>query len=113
MFTVLIAVGFYSRDNLVKLTESRALLARTHDSIQLLSEILLAVEDAETGQRGFVITGDDEYLEPYHAAVARVDGLLQKLNRLAGNIPEQTLITGEVTNAIREKLGLLKGTIDV
>ncbi len=38
--------------------------------------LLTAVVDAETGQRGYLLTGDDRYLEPYDAAVTRVSSLL-------------------------------------
>jgi CHASE3 domain sensor protein len=34
-------------------------------------DLLLAAEDAETGQRGFVITGDDSFLSPYIRASTR------------------------------------------
>jgi len=35
----------------------------------LLSDTAARLVDAETGQRGFLLTGDDAYLEPYHAAI--------------------------------------------
>jgi signal transduction histidine kinase len=41
-----------------------------------LHELLIAIVDAETGQRGYLLTGDDVYLEPYHAAVQTVGARL-------------------------------------
>ena len=46
---------------------------------QLLSHvenILSTMKDAETGQRGFVITGDESYLEPYSHALAEIPRIL-------------------------------------
>ncbi len=58
----------------------------TRSSIQGVFSLL---QDAETGQRGYVITGDRSYLEPYEAARARLDHRLSDLApRFAGE-PEQ------------------------
>ena len=36
-----------------------------------LAQFLSTLKDAETGHRGFIITGDERYLKPYYAALAR------------------------------------------
>jgi len=38
----------------------------------------LTVEDAETGQRGYLLTGDPAYLGPYAAALSRMTGTMMK-----------------------------------
>ncbi len=48
---------------------------------QELQEFISSVKDAETGQRGFVITGKEEYLEPYNGAVNKIPRLLSELKR--------------------------------
>jgi len=35
-------------------------------------DLLSQLKDAETGQRGYLLTGKDEYLEPYHTALSRI-----------------------------------------
>ena len=43
-------------------------------AVQLAAEVLLStLKDAETGQRGYLLTGDPAYLAPYDAALARLD----------------------------------------
>jgi len=51
-------------------TQSRAVFHR--HVIAQSEELLSTLKDAETGQRGFIITGDEKYLEPYNVALARL-----------------------------------------
>lgn len=50
-------------------------------------ESLKALVDAETGQRGFLITGRPAYLEPYHSGVAEVERHLKALEHLLADVP--------------------------
>ena len=45
-------------------------LARTHRVIANLEGVMSTLKDAETGERGYIITGDRKYLDPYRAALA-------------------------------------------
>src|SRR5713226_9690937 len=58
---------------------------RTHEVKEELSAILRLVVDAETGQRGYLITDDPVYLEPYQAATSEIDGRLARLDNLTRN----------------------------
>lgn len=51
-----------------------------------LQELLTAVVDAETGQRGYLLTGEDRYLEPYDAAVATVGARLAAVENDLGDV---------------------------
>lgn len=48
-----------------------------------LERLLSAMKDIETGQRGFLLTGEDRYLEPYRAAQAELDDRLAAVEELA------------------------------
>lgn len=48
-----------------------------------------AVRDAERGQRGYLITGRDAYLEPYRSAKEKIPGLISDLQRLTSNDPDE------------------------
>jgi CHASE3 domain sensor protein len=45
--------------------------------------------DAETGQRGYLLTGEESYLEPYSSAVAALPGEFATLRGLIANRPQQ------------------------
>ncbi|MEP6714940.1 MAG: response regulator [Terriglobia bacterium] len=51
----------------------------TLEERQLIATILSTIKDAETGQRGYVLTGASSYLEPYRTATATVHSQLARL----------------------------------
>ena len=64
--------------------------------------LLTLVIDMETGQRGFVITGADEFLEPYEKAVASFAGLLSEEKALVSDDPTQLQLLEEIEDALHE-----------
>ena len=64
----------------VQAASERGRLARMQSGAAL--QVLLAVQDAETGQRGFLLTGRAYYLDPYHHAAARITPVLDRLEEL-------------------------------
>lgn len=56
-------------------------------ALDAVSESMLKME---TGQRGFLLSGRDAYLEPYNAGAAELDGELQRLEHLIADNPQQT-----------------------
>ena len=76
-----------------------------------LDRTVSLVKDAETGQRGYVITGKAEYLEPYRAAVTEVQAQLDRLERLVAGDAEQARRVAEMRRRIGTKLGELELTI--
>src|SRR4029077_17419384 len=59
--------------NTRQLLEDAGSVAHTHEVLDLTSDVLRTLVDAETGQRGFLITGKKDFLEPYQQALARLD----------------------------------------
>jgi len=58
-------------------------LVRYHGIISDLQQTLATLEDAETGQRGYLLTGREAYLQPYDDAAARIHLELEKLQEHA------------------------------
>jgi len=75
--------------NITRFNEDNKQMVYTREVSKLLSDYLSIMQDVETGERGFVITGMDEYLKPYHAAIARSQKTLEKLRQLTKNYPLQ------------------------
>lgn len=61
----------------------------TLNFIVAIKDTFSALQDAETGQRGFLITGDEKYLEPYTSALNSIDARIAILNTLQSDLPEQ------------------------
>ena len=90
--------------------ESAAVL-HSNELLLALDNVLSLVKDAESGQRGYVITGDPEYLAPYRAAVASIQAQLDVLERLASEDPVQQRLMADVRRRVGAKLGELELTV--
>ena len=65
-------------------------VSHTLEVIQQLEGRLSTLKDAETGQRGFLLTGEERYLEPYTAAAAPLPGeIRRRCATLTGDNPQQ------------------------
>ena len=81
--------------------------------LQRLESFLSAMKDAETGQRGYLLTGDEPYLEPYNNALQVVGAELKGLQELAGcgELPQPRV--DEVARLTLERLAGLQRTIEL
>lgn len=66
----------------MSLYDSEALVQHSNEIRSSLGQLLALARDAETGQRGFVITGRDEYLEPYSDAAPQIAREFDRLSSL-------------------------------
>ncbi|HTP25673.1 MAG TPA: CHASE3 domain-containing protein, partial [Anaeromyxobacteraceae bacterium] len=87
----------------------------THtDQVLEQSQLLLSsLQDAETGQRGFLITGALSYLEPYKAALATIHEHFDRLKELTRDNPEQQQRLDEMHPLVEGKLAVLRRTIEL
>jgi methyl-accepting chemotaxis protein len=72
--------------------------------------MLAALTDAETGQRDYIITGEESYLEPYNSAISRIDGIVEELE--ADN-PENREKIRTLKRLSDERFALLRDRIDL
>src|SRR5687768_14477905 len=69
-----------------------------------LNRVLQNVLDAETGSRGYLLTGDPRYLEPYDAAVAEIGQQLDSLRVAYKPDTEEFNVIGQLTRNVQRKL---------
>ena len=113
VFLVLFVNALVSHRNIARLRDSDRLVRHTYDVINAADDVLVTVVDAETGQRGFFITGDDAYLEPYNAAIAATDERLSRLHSLIADNPPQLQRLNELRELIQKRMDLLREGIGV
>jgi signal transduction histidine kinase/CheY-like chemotaxis protein len=77
-----------------------------------LTRVLSLVQSAETGQRGYLLTGQDPYLGPYRTALEQLPPMLDRLQDLASDEPQQLQALDHLRHIIAEKLAELKSTVD-
>ncbi|MBG6076545.1 CHASE3 domain-containing protein [Polaromonas sp. CG_9.11] len=85
----LAGVGWLAYRNMQAATNSERWETHSRVVIQELGELLSSLKDAETGQRGFVITGNPDYLAPYHESLKTFPIRLAQLRRLTADNPEE------------------------
>ncbi|MBA4020419.1 MAG: hypothetical protein C0483_24930 [Pirellula sp.] len=82
-------------------------VAHTHEVIGALSDVLSLMKDAETGQRGYLITSDAAFLEPYLTAKASVHKRLEDLSRLTVDNPSQQANLVRLRELVDARLAIL------
>jgi CHASE3 domain sensor protein len=76
-------------------------------------ELLSTMKDAETGQRGYLLTGGEQYLEPYNDAAAQVAAVLSKLRDAAAVQPDQAERERTLEPLVQAKLRELATTVEL
>ena len=71
------------------------------------------VKDAETGQRGYLLTGDPGYLDPYSAAVQQLPSALQALGDMTADNPDQVQNVQQLKELTASKLAELRNTVEL
>jgi methyl-accepting chemotaxis protein len=109
-----IVIGTMSFRNSLKLVDAADKVNHTHQVLGEIDRLLSKLQDSETGQRGYLLTSDKKYLEPYTSALAAIPNKLQALQTLTSDNPsQQQRITSELKPRIAEKLAELAETISL
>jgi CHASE3 domain sensor protein len=77
-----LATGAVAYFNFQTLKADSALVVHSGDTLTALEDVLSTVKDAETGQRGYLLTSKDSYLDPYNAAVREIGPRLYALSTI-------------------------------
>jgi CheY-like chemotaxis protein/signal transduction histidine kinase/CHASE3 domain sensor protein len=109
-FVISGAVAYF---NIHALREGNERIVRTHQVIVALDKLLSSTQDAETGQRGFLLTSDPAYLQPYNTAVAAIPPNLDEIARLTSDNPSQQRTIRALRSHVDGKLAEIKETIDL
>jgi len=110
---ILLVVGWESYRDTIRVAQAAEARKHSFEIHGLLADLAAQLVDAETGQRGFLLTGDDAYLEPYRGAIKNLDQLLGDLKKATADNPNQQKQIPELEQVIEKKLAELQGTIDL
>ncbi len=108
---ILIAVLSYQA--LQDQAANRGRTLQTLASVSAVEAMLSALKDAETGQRGFLLTGEEAYLAPFDAARSEIPSALAEIERLTRGTPEQSGRLDSLRRLTQEKLDELQQTIEL
>ena len=105
--------GVIAYRNVEVLRTNNQKILHSHEVLISLDELLSTAQDAETGQRGYLLTGNDKYLEPYASAVAAVGSRIDTVGSLTQDNAKQQANLIQVKRHVDAKLAELKETIDL
>jgi methyl-accepting chemotaxis protein len=112
-FVMLMVIGAVGYLSIARVWSNTHQLGATYAVIDQLSELISVMKDAETGQRGYLLTGDDAYLEPYRLADASIDNVLKQLRDSTADDPVQAHRLEQALPLIQSKMAELKQTIEL
>jgi signal transduction histidine kinase/CheY-like chemotaxis protein/CHASE3 domain sensor protein len=104
------AVAYY---NLRTLRDDSQGIVHSHEVIKALNELLSATQDAETGQRGYLLTFNERYLEPYRSALSTIPHRLDRITALTADNPAQQDRVQQLRLYVAAKLAELEETIEL
>src|SRR5207248_2927920 len=112
---LLIAIAALSYGEWTQYRRARADAVLSGQILESVNDLLARLLDAETGQRGFLLTGQDRYLEPYNRAAPGIPAELANLNRLlvqrhgeSGSLPRLNVLAGQKLTELRRTIELRK-----
>ncbi len=80
-FLLLAALGWQGKRTQEALLQTNRSVSHSLEIITSVQAIFSSLQDIETGSRGFILTGDPTYLEPYERGLRQLEGNRRSLQR--------------------------------
>jgi methyl-accepting chemotaxis protein len=113
VWLVLLVIWTTSYRSSVQLIETAGLVSHTNQVRLELTELLSHLQDTETAQRGFVLTGQDRYLELYTTGVPQTKASLQQIRQLTADSPNQQRRIDSLEQLVNQKFALQEEIIEL
>lgn len=104
-----IALSVVAYQNTVKLVAAHDDAVELHKTLKTADEVLQLLSNAETAQRGYLITGEERYLEPYNVSIASISNKLKQLTSGHRAVAVQNL--DSLNTLVNVKIGEFNETI--
>ncbi|MBE9189154.1 diguanylate cyclase [Gloeocapsopsis crepidinum LEGE 06123] len=109
---ILMIVGFFSYRNLNRLISTHTQATNSHEVLEKLENVISQIKDVETGQRGYVITGKENYLEPYNIATSSIGQKLEELRYFIGSDPKYQQQLDKLESLIQQRIAVSQYVIN-
>lgn len=109
---ILIASSTASYISIQDQKKNRESLFKTRQSITAVKDVMIALLDAETGNRGFQITGNEAFLEPYNKGLADFPLAMGRAKSLEIEDKNQLSRLENLENSVNDRISILKSFVD-
>ncbi|MDZ8053620.1 MAG: response regulator [Aulosira sp. ZfuVER01] len=110
---ILSAIGVVSYRTTNDLITTSSWESHTYQVLGLLEDLTSRLQQAETGQRGYIITGEKPYLEPYQTAIQSLEQPIKQLRTLTTDDSHQQRRLDMLEPLITERVNVMQSVIDV
>jgi len=108
---IVLLTGLLAYSALQDILMTRRWVLHTRDVLDASSSLMIAVFEAETGQRGYLITDDTAFLDPYRGAATRATGAAERLRLLTNDNPLQQQRVDSVAALVRRRFAFIDSTL--
>jgi signal transduction histidine kinase/CHASE3 domain sensor protein/CheY-like chemotaxis protein len=112
LILLMLGTALFAYHSAKDLEASRSLVNMTNQVLGETQELLILAQSAETAQRGFLLTGNEDYLKPYHSAEVEIPHTVEALRGLLYAAPGQQARLESLNGYLQLKLRELNDTID-
>ncbi|RCS53909.1 PAS domain S-box protein [Bremerella cremea] len=110
---VVLFMGATTYINTIEVERAADFIVDAYAIREATRDVVKSANEMETGQRGFLLTGDETFLEPYHAAEDRADAEIEHLRYLVEDLPEQRTRVEKLHTLLADLETELKGAIEL
>jgi methyl-accepting chemotaxis protein len=110
---MLVSIGVVSYRCSNKLTETAGWVTHTHDVLEDLDAVAQAIADADAGERGYIITNRESFLDPYNAGSAVVQKYIADVRDMTRDNPVEQQRVDLLETLVQKHLTSLKDIIDI
>ncbi|MEX1827103.1 response regulator [Luteibacter sp. CQ10] len=104
--------GMVAWFNVRTIRNDNGMVIRSQETVGALGDVFSSIQDAETGQRGFLLTGNERYLEPYQNAVGVIPARMDAIRAAMSDDAAQQKRLNEFAARVQSKLEELRTTIE-
>ena len=112
-FVLMAMIGAVAYQSINTISNTNKWVVHTHHVIERLADLLNVMQDAEIGMRGYIITGDESFLEPYQKADTKILKVVNDLRALTADNSAQQKRIAQIEPIIVAKLSLTKRYIEM
>jgi CHASE3 domain sensor protein len=112
-FVLMAMIGVMAYRSINTLANTSQLVAHTHLVLDRLADVLNVLQDAEIGGRGYIISGDESFLQPYQNAETKIVTAVNSLRALISDNAAQQKRIAQAEPIIVAKMALTKRQIEM
>ncbi|MEL0648657.1 ATP-binding protein [Pseudoalteromonas agarivorans] len=113
VLSIIVGNAFLALNTIQSLTQTQKSLDNTNMLTTAIEKLHLSIVQAESGQRGYLLTEEDDYLTPYYDTLAQLESQTELVKSLHSEIDGQAPRIAELLILVRSKMKELKTTVNL